>query len=139
MLWMDEKQVNNQTKIADDDELTITLLFNNQTGYCKSRGFKHQELYINFLQWCLIPGKSHLRFPQNSFEIPSKIFIKSTPIPSNELSITTSLIRLNHQTGERHNKTDHGGYANINNGTGGHTDNHKSHQISFCTSPGPGE
>ena len=25
-------QVNNQTKIADNDELTITLLFNNQTG-----------------------------------------------------------------------------------------------------------
>ena len=24
-------QVNNQTKTADDDELTITLLFNNQT------------------------------------------------------------------------------------------------------------
>ena len=31
-------QVNNQTKIADDDELTITLLFNNQTGYRKSWG-----------------------------------------------------------------------------------------------------
>ena len=25
-------QVNNQTKIADNDELTITLLFNNQSG-----------------------------------------------------------------------------------------------------------
>ena len=32
-LWMDENvsQQSNK-KIADDDELTITLLFNNQTG-----------------------------------------------------------------------------------------------------------
>ena len=29
--WM-KTRVNNQTKIADNDELTITLLFNNQTG-----------------------------------------------------------------------------------------------------------
>ena len=29
--WM-KTQVNNQTKIAGQDELTITLLFNNQTG-----------------------------------------------------------------------------------------------------------
>ena len=32
MLWMDETRVNNQTKIADDGKLTITLFFNNQTG-----------------------------------------------------------------------------------------------------------
>ena len=87
----------------------------------------------------LKPWKSHLRFRQNSFVIPSKIFIKSPQLPSNELSITTSLIRLNHQTRERHNKTDHGGYANINNGTGGHTYNPQPHQNSFCKSPEPGE
>ena len=29
--WM-KTRVNNQTKIPDNDELTITLLFNNQTG-----------------------------------------------------------------------------------------------------------
>ena len=32
MLWMDENVSQQSNKIADNDELTITLLFNNQTG-----------------------------------------------------------------------------------------------------------
>ena len=40
--------VNNQTKIADNDELTITLLFNNQTGldcsYTGNRGRGAQQM-----------------------------------------------------------------------------------------------
>ena len=58
--------------------------------YRKSRGLSTRNRTSIFFS--LIPGKSHLRFLQHSFEIPSKIFIKSHQIPSNELSITTSLI-----------------------------------------------
>ena len=32
MLWMDENASQQSSKIADNDELTITLLFDNQTG-----------------------------------------------------------------------------------------------------------